>query len=391
MLIAASLAALGGVLWGFGILGKRLGVQGSTNENKNIRATFTIFVYTLTTLIAPLADFATTDRALIAETFGRKDWVWRIPGILGCGAISGLGGVLGTIAFAWSTGVNSALISMVENGTYTMSGAVLIAIFFRELPRSWSYLAGALIMIGILLANSTSSRRKGGDTDSAGSEASDNEFCCPEADCDESEEDRSADEDGSTSAASNLSPEEAASSAAPVPALNRFSSDLPESQVAPTPLRRRAIVFAILAGVCWGFGPVGKKYGVNHVPEGRKHVWTTCTYLVYMASTTWVPLVKLIFTPSDQRREALQDRNFRWLLLGTMGCGLLSGLGGLISTFAFAQGGDRGPIISMIENGIYTMFGALLITVIFKEWPTKRQMLSAAFVLAGLVVSAGGG
>ena len=35
-------------------------------------------------------------------------------------------GLLGTIAFAWAAGSSSGLISMIENGTYTMMSATWI-------------------------------------------------------------------------------------------------------------------------------------------------------------------------------------------------------------------------------------------------------------------------
>lgn len=56
-----------------------------------------------------------------------------------------------------------------------------------------------------------------------------------------------------------------------------------------------------------------------------------------MLSTTVVPLLRVLCSDQSLLREALWDRHFRWLLLGTMGCGLVSGCGGMLSTFAFAQ------------------------------------------------------
>ena len=37
------------------------------------------------------------------------------------------------------------------------------------------------------------------------------------------------------------------------------SSDCDESMVAPTRFRLKAVALAVVAGTCWGFGPLGKK------------------------------------------------------------------------------------------------------------------------------------
>mmetsp|Transcript_116062 Transcript_116062/g.333331 ORF Transcript_116062/g.333331 Transcript_116062/m.333331 type:complete len:377 (+) Transcript_116062:109-1239(+) len=374
MLLAASLAGVGGLLWAFGVLGKRIGVEGSQNHDKNIRASCTITVYVLTTMVMPLVDFATTDRKLLAETFADREWVKRIPGIVGCGVISGFGGLLGTVAFAWSAGVNSALVSMVENGMYTIAGAVLIAIFFGERPAAVQYAAGLSILAGIVLAQGTSQRqrrqRKDDQSDSASTSASASASTSGDLESDSDDAASAGEQDPSPSVVSGA------------------ASDDAGSVYAPTALRKRAIAVAMLAGFCWGFGPVGKKYGVANAPEHSKHVWTTCTYTLYISSTPLVPLVKVLFADRELRRKTLGDRRFQKLLLGTMVCGLISGLGGLVSTLAFAYAKGESALMSVVENGVYTVGGALLIILIFAEVVTRRQIVSAGFVLVGLLIAA---
>lgn len=359
---ATCLAGIGGILWACGVLGKRLGVHGSPNAEKAVRASCTIFVYTLTTVIAPLVDFCFTEKRLIDETFHDPEFVGRILGIVFCGVISGLGGLLGTIAFAWSAGINSALISMVENGMYTISGAILISVCFKERPALMGYIAASLILGGILLAQTTSIRTKKVKEIPSSVPCS-----APESeDTDGSGTTPNPIDDGSESDDSGNS----------------------HSQVAPSTHRRRAVLLAIIAGICWGFGPLGKKYGVTNAPADRKHVWTTCSYLIYISTTTWIPLANIISSNRELRSAALQDRQFLYLLAGVFGCGLLAGLGGLVSTLAFAHAGNHAALISVVENGVYTVGGAFLITVMFKEWPTTRQLVAAFFVVAGLVISA---
>eukprot|EP00438_Fugacium_kawagutii_P036605 Skav217815 [mRNA] locus=scaffold889:107774:111777:+ [translate_table: standard] len=115
------------------------------------------------------------------------------------------------------------------------------------------------------------------------------------------------------------------------------SSDCDDSRVAPTRFRAQAVALAVVAGTCWGFGPLGKKIGVHGSTDEQKGEWTACTYFVYMLSTTVVPLLRVLFSDATERRASLQDVSFRWLLLGTVICGIISGIGGMLSTFAFAQ------------------------------------------------------
>merc|ERR1712187_850676 len=110
-----------------------------------------------------------------------------------------------------------------------------------------------------------------------------------------------------------------------------------------------------MGGIFWGFGHLGKKYGVHAAPEGRHDVWATCTYAVYMSSTILIPLLKLCCVSGSSLLETLQDSKFRCLMAGTMACGITSGTGGLISTYAFSLSGTGGALISVIENGVYTV------------------------------------
>lgn len=41
------------------------------------------------------------------------------------------------------------------------------------------------------------------------------------------------------------------------------SSDCDDSLVAPTRFRAQAVALAVVAGTCWGFGPLGKKATVD--------------------------------------------------------------------------------------------------------------------------------
>ncbi|CAE7224562.1 unnamed protein product, partial [Symbiodinium necroappetens] len=345
------LAAAGGFLWAFGILGKRLGVEGASNATKAVRAAITIFVYTLTTVVSPSVDLFRMGSEGWSRTWSNPDWNHRLPWIFGCGLISGAGGLLGTVAFAWSAGSSSALISMIENGTYTMSSALIIALYFREHLKPQTYIGFVFILAGVVLAQRSSRQRE------------------PVPLCDDTEESESDPEMMEKKVDGGMESED------------------DNSTVAPSSLRMRAVFLSVAAGTCWGFGPLGKKIGVHGSSDAEQHEWTTCTYFVYMVATTVVPLGRVLASDSGSRRMVLRDRRFRYLLLGTMFCGLISGCGGLISTFAFSlEGYFSGALIATVENGVYTVFGALLIAVLFEEELGTQQLLSACSVVLAILI-----
>ncbi|CAK8993717.1 unnamed protein product [Durusdinium trenchii] len=226
---------------------------------------------------------------------------------------------------------------MIENGMYTMMSAIIIAIYFQEHPKIQAYFGFVLILLGVLLAQKSSSSKGKG------------EFLAAVAAPQESSE---------ASSSTDARHERCGAS--------RFS--------APSCFGRcGAVALAMCAGSCWGFGPLGKKIGVHGSEDHQRQAWAACTYFVYMLSTIFVPLLRVL--TAHGRREALEDSSFRCRLLGTVLCGLVSGFGGMLSTFAFAQEGYySGALISTVENGIYTVFGAVLITVVFREKLSQRQL-----------------
>ena len=307
----------------------------------------TIFVYSLTTVISPSIDLIRMGGDGWSRTWNNPEWNQRLPWIIGCGLVSGAGGLLGTLAFAWSAGSSSALISMIENGVYTTTGALIIAVYFQEHLKPLTYVGIVLILVGVVLAQSSS---RGKDPPACADTESESE--------------------------SDLEP-----------MMKRSDSEASDSVIAPTFLRMRSVMLAAAAGACWGWGPLGKKIGVHGSSDADKHDWTTCTYFIYMMCTTIVPLGRILTVDSGSRRESLRDRRFRFLLMGTMVCGLISGCGGLISTFAFSlEGYFSGALISTVENGIYTISGAVMVAVLFEEVLSKRQLLGAGAVVLAIIL-----
>lgn len=322
-------------------------------------------VYIATTMIVPAGDFILLGADEISDVFSNETWTSRIPLILTCGVISGLGGLLGTLAFAYAAGVNSALISMVENGVYTVAGALYIAVYFHDTPAPLSWVGASLILIGVILSQVTSGKKPVKEADDDAEQSSESEADVPE------------------------NPDETADSDAMHDSSESDAKEFAKADtIAPTRLRKRTVVLAVLAGACWGLGSFGKKYGVANAPEGKKEAWTACTYFIYIVSTVIIPVIRVAMIGPSQTIETLKDRTFRCLLVGVLVCGLISGAGGLISTAAFAESKKgTGSIVSVVENGVYTVLGALLIVLAFKERPTVQQGLAAFLVLAGIVLS----
>ena len=314
----------------------------------------TIFAYTLTTVISPSIDLFRLGSEGWSRTWNNPEWNHRLPWIFGCGLISGAGGLLGTLAFAWSAGSSSALVSMIENGTYTMASALIIAVYFQEHLKPQTYVGFVFILAGVVLAQRSSQEKH------------------PVPVCEDTESDSDLE-----FVLKNTSSK----------SVDSVESEDENSQVAPTSLRVRAVMMSVAAGTCWGFGPLGKKIGVHGSSDADKHEWTTCTYFVYMVSTTIIPMLRILASERGSRREVLRDSRFRYLLLGTMVCGMISGCGGLISTFAFAQEGYfSGALISTVENGVYTVFGAIMIALLFEEQLSLEQLVSGVCVLLAILI-----
>lgn len=360
-------AAVGGFLWGFGALGKRVGVEGASDDVKQIRAACTIFIYSLSAFILPLLNFGITfwkDPSAVRGTFGNREWSQRIPFIMISGGFNGLGGLLGTIAFALSANENSALISIVENGTYTVVGALLLALYRRAIPSALSFVSATLIIAGIIFpqgAGEKVRRRLSSVTRKLPFEqktfAGDSQILESEL-------------------TSNSASQEDARDIVTCPPQNQSTQ------------RKLATIFlAVGAGACWGVGPLGKMYGVDGAPDGSKLLWSTCTYLVYLGAIMLAPMLKLLFADPMLRRATFNDRQFWWLMAKTILCGLLASIGGILATFAFSLDDQGSALVSVIENGMYTISSALLILVAFKERPTPCDIFSSLLVVIGVVIA----
>ena len=96
------------------------------------------------------------------------------------------------------------------------------------------------------------------------------------------------------------------------------------------------------------------------------------TYFVYMLSTTVVPLLRVLCSDATERRASLQDGAFRWFLCGTVVCGIVSGCGGMLSTFAFAQEnkGYSGAL-KLGEVGLYFVGGETKTKIWQGKWHLK--------------------
>lgn len=65
--------------------------------------------------------------------------------------------------------------------------------------------------------------------------------------------------------------------------------------------------------------------------------------------------------------------------------GAFAGLGGFLLTYSMSLAGRSGSaVVSTIANGVFTVFGALLIAAMYREKPTFTQFTGATVTVMGI-------
>eukprot|EP00929_Paragymnodinium_shiwhaense_P027990 TRINITY_DN16306_c0_g1_i2.p1 TRINITY_DN16306_c0_g1~~TRINITY_DN16306_c0_g1_i2.p1 ORF type:complete len:362 (-),score=14.40 TRINITY_DN16306_c0_g1_i2:210-1235(-) len=326
-----SLAATAGCLWGFGILGRRIGVQGAPDHLKPVCSVCTTLVFYCSVVTFPILNLFFADLDPVSATLQDPAWLRRVPVIAACGLVSCCGSLLSTLALAWSANVNSALIAMIDSGVYTVCSPLFVAIVFgvdagpQEQP--WQYVSGVLVLLGVALAQMTSKKTKADEVFAARGSFHDE-------DSDHEDEDESPPKKGAL-ALNGLDAEALFSPAKTHESEEEFSgSDTSsDSDIIEAPAGLQwAAAMAAGAGVCWATGPVAKKYGVVEAPEGHHSARVTCTYS--MAT----------------------------------------------------KGSILGVLVPIVESGVTTLTAAVLISVVFCERPTILKAVSGTVIFAAVIL-----
>jgi len=359
-------AVLGGVLWAIAPFGKRYGVEGTNEINRAALSACTFLMYALGMFSTVLISFLWMDAAKRRATFADAEWRGRVPWVLAGGFLNSLGGLAATYAYGLATPNSSALISIVENGVYCISAAVLIVWVFHEEPSLLHVASAMLILAGTLLAEVADRNRD--DAASSGSPGTPSGAAKQEPKVRPPGHDIVVPSYGAVQEADAQTCREHCWSCS-CPAVN-------------------AIPVAVVAGLLWACGVLGKAYGAKGAPEGFEDARSVCTFFLYTIGTLLTVTTSVLCGLAAGRIHV--STNLDWLRRrapGVVLCGLLSGLGGEIATYAFAiADANDSSIISVVENGVYTLFGALLIVAAYEERPSFWQAGGALLLLTGVIL-----
>lgn len=357
MLLVASLAStissgallwtvVGGCFWGLGPLARKLGVSTTRSDAQlHERAALTALAYNLGNIITPAFDFFTTDAQSRQEVLSNADWQGALPQLILAAISSNIAGIVAVYALGRATRHTSCLVALVENGVYCVLSAVLIILLLHEIPHAVDYCAMALLTAGILLISS---------------------FSPPEA---MAATPKKIDDDTNNDPQSDYGATHTGKDAY-----------LDEANLMP-------YVYAILAGVLWSFGILGKRTSAGALPHGLERPGSAVTYMTYQLAG--LPVVVLYWCylsafgnlPLHVTQDWFKAQGAKVLPLG-----MLSGIGGSLVTYAFAIGGKSGALLSLIADGMYTLIGAGLIAAVYGECPGVRQIIGGLCILVAVVV-----
>ena len=149
----------------------------------------------------------------------------------------------------------------------------------------------------------------------------------------------------------------------------------------------KAIILAILAGLCWGIGEVFTR-SVLHT--GKIGPLTA----IAVRTTVALPVLWLIYFIFVQGRRIEPTNWMRsdWptLLKLICGSGLIAGAGGMIFFYAALNLGEASRI-KPIAFSIAPLMGVLLGWLILHEQMTLQKAIGAILILAGVVLLTGSG
>lgn len=340
-------AGIGGVMWGFGPFGKRYGVAQAAAENRATLSTCTYMIYALGTFIFPVADFIATPADERGRTFGDEAWRDRLPVIVACGVASGCGGICATYALALAGRNASCLISMVANGIYSTVAALLIMEVFNEQPGALQWISAVLLLLGVLMMEAGAPKPKKDEDAELSEDAQESWYGAAGEWC---------------ARASTAWNDE-----------NAFNTHV------------LALFYAVLAGVLWGLGPLGKRYGAGGAEEGMRAARAACTFFVYNVASLIPVLALMAQAFLAGKLQSPLGQSWWWRAPVVLICGIISGFGGVMATYAFALAGDNdSSLLAMVENGVYTAVGALLIGIIYQEKLTSPQIAAAVVMVVAV-------
>mmetsp|Transcript_69696 Transcript_69696/g.203982 ORF Transcript_69696/g.203982 Transcript_69696/m.203982 type:complete len:388 (+) Transcript_69696:105-1268(+) len=141
---------------------------------------------------------------------------------------------------------------------------------------------------------------------------------------------------------------------------------------------------ALLGGMLWALGILGKRYGLEGVPCQQKVLWSAFTSLLFLLGTGVLPAVQL--ARSGGLAPSLGDPAWLQRLPWVVAAGVISGIGSLLAMYALARAGQHASsaLVAVVQNGVYTAATPLLITAEIGEAANMRQWLGIAAVCMGV-------
>lgn len=291
---------------------------------------FTFFFYGLGTLVCPAVKFCTASKMAREDVLTDSEWHRRVLVVMLCGILAGLGGIATTHSVATAAQGTSAVIAVIQAGTMSVVGAVLIMVFCHE-HLTWGHsISMLMVSVGIVISEWARPRK---------------------AKC------------GARGMA--LSPEQ--------PRADRSHGNV------------HAPLEAALGGFLWGFGTFGKRYGVAGNVGDSLEVYSVCTYFVFICGTLLpVTMLTAYMAATGSFRSVV---SFTGRTAFAMSCGIVSGIGGAVGTYAFAIADDnQGSVVAAIENGMYSVAAGILIMGVYSERPSPAQLASISLIVLAVVV-----
>lgn len=150
----------------------------------------------------------------------------------------------------------------------------------------------------------------------------------------------------------------------------------------------RAILFAVLAGLCWGVGEIGTKAALNSKQVGpmaaafvRACVTIIPTLIAYFVATrVWQS------EPAAWFRHA-QPSTWAYLIVGS---GLLAGFAGVFFFYTGLRSGDI-SVLRPVAFGVAPATAVVLGWLWLGEPLTPRKILAVVLIVGGIVLLAGEG
>lgn len=148
-----------------------------------------------------------------------------------------------------------------------------------------------------------------------------------------------------------------------------------------------ALIVAILGGVFWAFGLVGKRYVMEGAPDEVMIIWSAAICIPYILSGCAGPAVQILLYRKDCM-AVMVDEEWRARLLGILCSGVLVGAGTLLALYTLTLAKENGSsaVAALVMNGVFTAATPLVLTFLFGEDTSMTQWFGIVCVCLGVLL-----